>query len=100
MSHDLRDSWPYLLASILFIALVLTRGVCVPASRAVEAAETMGFKKPVVQDAAWFAVGLRGCSSHDAARFTVSAINPAGKRVEVYVCTGWLLKGSTIRTNY
>ncbi|KKP80380.1 MAG: hypothetical protein A2271_04865 [Candidatus Moranbacteria bacterium RIFOXYA12_FULL_35_19] len=86
---------------ILFVAISIVlscRGILVDKNVAIRAVETQGFSNIKVIDHAWFAVGLRGCSSKDAARFTVKATNPAGKEVECYVCSGWLFKGATIRT--
>ena len=64
---------------------------------AIRTLEASGFSNIQITDHAWFKVGWRGCSDSDKARFTATATNPAGQRVEVYVCTGAFLKGGTIR---
>jgi len=83
---------------IAIMVFSMCRGAFVSDDIAYRAAKNQGFKNVKVVDTAWFAVGLRGCSSHDAARFTIQATNPAGDEVECYVCSGWLFKGATIRT--
>lgn len=75
-----------------------SRGVLVREDVAVRALEIQGYSDIKVTDSAWFAVGYRGCDEKDAARFTAVAKNPAGKQVQVYVCTGWPFKGATVRT--
>ena len=76
----------------------LFRGVFVNESVAIQAMEDRGFSEVEVDGSAWFLVGLRGCSEKDAARFDVTAINPAGNRVSLSVCSGWPFKGATIRS--
>lgn len=83
---------------VVFLPLSFCRGILVDESVAIRAMETQGYSNIEVVDHTWFIVGLRGCSKNDAARFTVKAINPAGKDIECYVCTGWIFKGATIRT--
>jgi hypothetical protein len=86
------------IVAIIIFFLAIFRGTMVDEKVAYQAAEIQGYSNVEVVDHAWFFVGLRGCSSHDAARFTVKATNPAGKDVEYYVCSGWIFKGATIRT--
>ena len=86
---------------VLFFTLAfagLFRGALVGEDVAVDAMETRGFSEVTVERKAWFLVGLRGCSEKDAVRFDVSAINPAGDRVRLSVCSGWILKGATVRS--
>jgi hypothetical protein len=86
---------------IFFVILMfggIGRGILVDESRAVRHLENLGFSEVVITDKAWFAVGFRGCSEKDAAKFTAHAINPAGKIVAVGVCVGWPFKGATIRS--
>ncbi|MCK5096299.1 MAG: hypothetical protein KAR24_03020 [Candidatus Pacebacteria bacterium] len=90
-----------LIATIVVVIIFLfsiCRGVLVEENVAIRAAETQGYSNAKVIDHAWFFVRLRGCDSHDAARFTIQATNPVGKDIECYVCTGWIFKGATIRT--
>jgi hypothetical protein len=82
---------------ILVILGVMFRGMLVSESVAKNAAETQGFTQVEVTDRAIFFVAQRGCSKSDSVRFTVKAVNPAGKRVKFYVCSGWIFKGATIR---
>ena len=87
------------IALFLVIMLVaLVRGVLVDEKVAILSLESQDYSNAKITDHTWFAVGLRGCDSKDAARFTARVTNPAGNVTEVYVCTGWLFKGSTIRT--
>ena len=91
----------YALIVILFVVLVIggiCRGILVEESVAVRALEIQGYTDIEIVDHAWCFVGFRGCDRNDAARITATATNPVGRRVEVYVCSGWLFKGSTIRT--
>jgi hypothetical protein len=86
-----------IIAILLFI-LVFCRGAFVDEEIAYSSSETQGYTNVKVIDHSWFLVGLQGCSAHDAARFTVKAVNPAGREVEYYICSGWLFKGATLRT--
>lgn len=94
--------WKVVLTYAVLILLTLTvscgRGAFVDKSVAERALETQGYSNVKIIDHSWFAVGLRGCDEKDAARFTATATNPAGREVQLYVCTGWLFKGATIRT--
>ncbi len=78
--------------------LVCARGSFVDPQVAVKALDAQGYSNIQIVDHSWFAVGLRGCDTSDAARFTANATNPAGKQTQIYVCTGWIFKGATIRT--
>ena len=91
-----------LITTIVVVIVVLfsiCRGVLVEENVAIRAAETQGYSNVKVLNHTWFLVGLRGCGSHDAARFTIQATDPAGKDIECYVCSGWILKRATIRTS-
>ncbi|MDO8590685.1 MAG: hypothetical protein Q7R65_01765 [bacterium] len=88
---------------VLVIVFILTlatgwTGLLVPESKAVLALETQGFSGVKITDRAWFMVGMRGGDKSDCVRFTATATNPVGKKVQVYVFSGWLFKGATIRT--
>ena len=84
---------------LLFVALIACRGSCVDDSIAYRSMDKQGYTDVKVTNHSFFMVGLRGCSYHDAAKFNVKAKNPAGKVVNVYVCTGFIFKGATIRTD-
>jgi len=89
---------------VLYVILVLAalfigvgRGAFANQDVAVRTLEAQGYSNIQIVDKAWFAVGFRGCDEKDAARFTAKVTNPAGKPAEVYVCTGVIFKGGTIR---
>ena len=86
----------FLLVTVFAVGMV--RSVFLNDDIAVRALDTQGYSNIKITDYIWFAVGLRGCGITDTVRFTAIANNPAGKNVQVYVCTGWLFKGATIRT--
>ena len=91
----------HLIGLVIVLLLVIgscSRGAFVNQDVAVKALDTQGYSNVKITDRAWFAVGMRGCDEKDAARFTATATNPIGKKVQVYVCTGWIFKGATIRT--
>ena len=89
--------------AVIMIAVILgvaglTRGALVSEATAIQALQKSGYTDIQIESSAWFAVGLRGCSEKDAARFVASATNPNGAFVEkIIVCSGWPLKGVTIR---
>jgi hypothetical protein len=80
---------------VLFVAF--GRGCWVGESVAQTALDKAGYTDIEITDHAWFIVGLRGCSTSDAARFTATAKNNNGKEVSLTVCSGWILKDATIR---
>ena len=84
--------------SLLFSLFMQFRGFLVDKPIAKRCLELQGYHNVQITDRAGAFVGFRGCDATDAARFTAEATNPAGQEVEVYVCTGWLFKGATIRT--
>lgn len=87
---------------VIFVLLVATyqfgRGLFVSEDTAIKALETQGFSNITIESHDWLAIGWRGGSKDDVARFTAHATNPAGKRVEVYVYAGWPFKGATVRS--
>lgn len=89
--------WLLAVFSLVAAIFAMARGCLVDPSVALEAVDKAGYSDAKVVEHAYFAVGLRGCSESDAARFTVKAVNPAGREVTVTVCSGWLLKNATIR---
>lgn len=93
------DSTVLSLIAIVIVILSLFTGIFVDKAIAVRALEKQGYSDIRITNKDWFMVGLRGCSGHDAAKFTASVVNPAGKEVEVFVCTGFIFKGATIRTD-
>lgn len=91
-----------IIVSIIFMVIALGvsfRGIFADETVAKKSLEKQEYSKILVIDKSFFLVGLRGCDEKDAAKFTVRAVNPVGKKVEIYVCTGWPFKGATIRTD-
>lgn len=87
--------------SILFVCFVVFDIVCgawVEPQVATRALDAQGYSDIHITDQSWFFVGWQGCGAGDNVRFTAKAKNPAGKPTEVYVCSGFFFKGSTIRT--
>ncbi len=86
----------------IFLVLGIIACLCVgyfnKEEKAINALDTAGYSDITITSHHWFAVGLLGCSHGDASKFDAIATNPAGKQVELYVCTGFWFKGSTIRT--
>lgn len=87
----------YIIFLILAIFLV-SAGSFVDESVAVDALQKQGFADINITKKEWLFVGLRGCSEDDSVKFTAIAKNPRNETVEVYVCSGWLFKGSTVRS--
>ncbi len=84
------------LALLVFSGWYVARGIWVDENVAVRTMEAQGYKNIQVTERAWLGLGLRGCDSKDAVRFTVKATGSTGNNTEVYVCAG-VLKGGTIR---
>ena len=99
MGRSNSNSKPAVILILAFVLILIMFGTGIFASKdvAVRALEAQGYSDIQIVDHAWFAVGLRGCDEKDAARFTAKVINPAGKPAEVYVCTGVIFKGGTVR---
>jgi len=93
----------HLIFLLFFIFVVFPfascRGALVDKDVAIRALEKQGYSNIEIINHQYFWVGWKGCDSKDAAKFTAHVTNPAGKQVEVFVCTGWILKGATIRTD-
>jgi hypothetical protein len=87
----------YAVLVLVIFFVVVGRGIFASQDVAVRALEAQGYSDIQIVDHAWFAVGLRGCDDKDAARFTAKVTNPAGKSAELYVCTGVIFKGGTVR---
>ncbi len=100
MNNDRQYSVVLILFALMFLIAVGSNftGALVNEKVAIRALDSQGYSNIKITDHSWFAVSLRGCDKGDAARFTAKATNPTGKETEVYVCTGWLFKGATVRT--
>jgi hypothetical protein len=88
-----------ILVVVAVIFLSVFRGAFVGEDIATRALEKQGYSDIRITKHNWFLIGLRGCDARDAAKFTAKVKNPAGKDAEVFVCTGWIFKGATIRTD-
>ncbi|MDO8492156.1 MAG: hypothetical protein Q7S34_00755 [bacterium] len=90
-----------LIVVFMFFVLFLSTlpGKWVSQDIAIRALEKQGYTNVQITEHNWFLVGFSGCDDSDVARFKARATNPVGKKVEVFVCTGWLFKGATIRTD-
>lgn len=104
-SYRKREDWGYsiflglmVIGAIAIIAGLMVTGSCVDSAGAVKAAEVQGFTNVELSGHDWFMVSLRGCSRSDAAKFRMQATNVQGQRVDIYVCSGWLFKGHTVRS--
>ena len=100
-----REDWGYTIFLGLMVAGVIAitvglmmTGSCVDSADAIKAAEVQGFTDVELSGHDWFAVSLRGCSRSDAAKFRMQATNHQGQRVSIYVCSGWMFKGHTVRS--
>jgi len=82
---------------ILVIGLPASRGIFVNEDVAYNALKDEGYTNITIIEKDWFAVGLKGCSSDDAAKFTATADNVRNQNVKVYVCSGLIFKSATIR---
>lgn len=90
----------YVILILVFLLFLIGKGIFAIATNedvAVRALEAQGYSNIQIVDRAWFEVGFRGCGFGDSVRFTAKVTNPAGKPAEVYVCTGVIFKGGTIR---
>lgn len=87
----------YVIFLILAIFL-MSAGNFVDENVAIEALQKQGFTDINITGKDWLFVGFRGCSEDDSVKFTAIAKNARNETVEVYVCSGWLFKGSTIRS--
>ncbi|MCK5641793.1 MAG: hypothetical protein KAJ19_13405 [Gammaproteobacteria bacterium] len=85
-------------ALILFLLFAFARGVFVSSDRVVRGLAVQGFSEVEITDKDILALGFRGCSSGDAAKYEFTAINPAGVRVSAIACIG-LFKGVTVRSD-
>jgi hypothetical protein len=72
-------------------------GYLVSEDAAIRALQDQGFSEITITSKSVMTASMWGCSDSDDVRFTAKATSPAGKRVEVYVCSGFM-KGSTIRS--
>lgn len=99
------EDWPigaivgYFVVFFVIVFFAIFGGIWADPQLAIRAAENQGFSQVRIVDKSWFAVSFKGCSNSDAAKFSIKAINPSGKEVEMSVCVGWPFKGATLRSN-
>jgi len=68
-------------------------------TRASIAATNQDYSDVQVSSCHYFFSDWYGCSPSDGWACKAKAKNSNGQNVDITVCTGWVLKGSTIRTN-
>jgi len=90
----------YIALVIIALGFGCCRGACSPIDEndAKQAAVKQNYKDVQILSRDWFLVGVRGCDSHDALKFEAKATNVHGDRVNLLICSGWILKGMTVRT--
>jgi len=85
------------IALMVILGLTFARGALVSNNDVALRTLRAEFTNVEVTDRAWFLVGLRGCSTSDAVRYTATVTNAQGKNVELYVCSGAFFKAGTVR---
>jgi hypothetical protein len=80
----------------LIIVLALFGGVFIPDKNGPETVVKMGFTDPEIKYTSIFFSSFKGCAEDDLKMWKIEATNPAGQRVEVTVCDGFL-KSPTVR---
>ena len=83
---------------LIVVGFSTAAGIFVNESVAVEALQKQGFTDINITKKDWFLVGFKGCGDDDSVKFTAAAKNPRNETVEIYVCSGWLFKGATVRS--
>lgn len=89
----------YVVCIIAVIFFSAFRGTLVSEQRAIRALEKRGYSDIKITDKSVLLVHWRGCGTTDAVKFDAVAKNPRGTLTDVYVCSGWLFKGTTVRTD-
>lgn len=88
------------LLAILVVLIMLSPAMCgaqVDEDVAVKTLETYGFTDVKVISKDVYFIGCKGGDGNDNVKFTATATNPAGDRVEVEVFAGWPWKDATVR---
>lgn len=95
MSRDNTQGW--IAFAVLFLVVLVYS--CTIANQspqdAIDVLTAHGFSDARVLDHSYL-TQWNGCGGDDVVAYKCEAVNPAGKRVAVTVCAGWL-KGGTIR---
>ena len=85
---------------MLVLAVTLTGcGAFVNSEHVANAVEKQGYRNVRIVSKHIFFVTWRGCGADDKAAFKATAMNATGQQVDLTVCSGWLFKGVTVRTN-
>ncbi len=84
--------------ALIVFGFLMVAGSLVNESVASEALQKLGFTDINITKKDWFLVGFKGCGEGDSVKFSAIAKNPRNQTVEVYVCSGWLFKGATVRS--
>lgn len=85
------------LFSILSVILFCNCGLMTSEQDAITAARTSGFTNIRVVSSSKIFQRLGGCTSEDAAAYSLTGINSQGKKVAITACVGWPCKGTTLR---
>ena len=88
-----------IVAIVGILVFPFIRGLMVDDGIASRAASARGFTEIVVKDRTNILPIFKGCSAQDAAAFNITAVNPAGDKVDLVVCAGWPFKGATVRSH-
>lgn len=87
----------YVLMVVIVVLLYTISGVLVSPSKAIHAAEDLGYTNiRIVSKDIWF-TGFKGCGGGDSALFIVHGTGPDGKQHDLTVCAG-IFKGGTVRS--
>lgn len=74
-------------------------GYLVDDSEICNSVQTQGYSHCVITDRHEISPHMMGgCGQDDKVAADVSAVNPAGRQVNITVCCGWPFKGCTIRS--
>lgn len=89
--------YPIIIGLVLLTLFFVGPATMTSTEDGVRAAENAGYTDVEVQDSIWFMPTLQGCGQGDGRAVKMSAVNPAGNRVDITACVGWIFKGDTIR---
>ena len=86
--------WVYIIIGLF----MLIRGVFVSDTATITAVEKQGYSNVQIESKIPVVACFFGADAQDAVVYKMQVTNPAGQRVEIDACSGWLFKGVTIRT--
>jgi hypothetical protein len=73
----------------ILIAVGIFGGAFIDPQIAIEALDAQAYTDIRIIDRTWLFVGLHGCDGRDRVKFTAAVKDPAGRPIEVYVCSGF-----------